>query len=283
MLDTSIKVKTDHFDGPLGLLLLLIQKEEMSIRNLNLTKITQQYLDYLDEMKDLNFDIAGEYLYLASTLIFLKSKSALSEEDSIALADLSSASNGLEIRTQSDLVRRLEQLKHYQEMSQKLWALPKKGHETFTRPKIGRAKIVNSILVPMDLEKMTTVMIDFLKKEKKKFAIVKKETLSIKQKLLSLKNILVKGETLRMEELFNQGEKLKSIDFVVTFISLLELARLRKVNLFQHEPLGQIYVEVIEFLKDFNVENATGFEQENETEEKPVVDNKEQKNMELLH
>ena len=51
-------------------------------------------------------------------------------------------------------------------MSQKLWALPKKGHETFTRPKIGRAKIVNSILVPMDLEKMTTVMIDFLKKEK---------------------------------------------------------------------------------------------------------------------
>ena len=283
MLDTSIKVKTDHFDGPLGLLLLLIQKEEMSIRNLNLTKITQQYLDYLDEMKDLNFDIAGEYLYLASTLIFLKSKSALSEEDSIALADLSSASNGLEIRTQSDLVRRLEQLKHYQEMSQKLWALPKKGHETFTRPKIGRAKIVNSILVPMDLEKMTTVMIDFLKKEKKKFAVVKKETLSIKQKLLSLKDILVKGETLRMEELFNQGEKLKSIDFVITFISLLELARLRKVNLFQHEPLGQIYVEVIEFLKDFNVENATGFEQENETEEQPVVDNKEQKNMELLH
>ncbi|MEE2743546.1 MAG: ScpA family protein [Bdellovibrionota bacterium] len=283
MLDTSIKVKTDHFDGPLGLLLLLIQKEEMSIRNLNLTKITQQYLDYLDEMKDLNFDIAGEYLYLASTLIFLKSKSALSEEDSIALADLSSSSNGLEIRTQSDLVRRLEQLKHYQEMSQKLWALPKKGHETFTRPKIGRAKIVNSILVPMDLEKMTTVMIDFLKKEKKKFAVVKKENLSIKQKLLSLKNILVKGETLRMEELFNQGEKLKSIDFVITFISLLELARLRKVNLFQHEPLGQIYVEVIEFLKDFNVENATGFEQESETEEQPVVDNKEQKNMELLH
>ena len=118
---------------------------------------------------------------------------------------------------------------------------------------------------------------------KKKFAVVKKETLSIKQKLLSLKNILVKGETLRMEELFNQGEKLKSIDFVVTFISLLELARLRKVNLFQHEPLGQIYVEVIEFLKDFNVENATGFEQENEIEEQPVVDNKEQKNMELLH
>lgn len=283
MLDTSIKVKTDHFDGPLGLLLLLIQKEEMSIRNLNLTKITQQYLDYVEEMKDLNFDIAGEYLYLASTLIFLKSKSALSEEDNLAIADLSSSSDSLEIRTQSDLVRRLEQLKHYQEMSQKLWAMPKKGHETFTRPRIGRAKIVNSILVPMDLEKMTTVMIDFLKKEKKKFAVVKKDTLSIKQKLLSLKSILVKGETLRMDELLNQGESVKPIDLVITFISLLELARLRKVNLFQHEPLGQVYVEVIEFLKDFNVESATGFEKEDETGEQLKIDNEEQKNMELLH
>ena len=71
MLDTSIKVQTDGFDGPLGLLLLLIQKEEMSIRNLDLTKITKQYLSFIDEMRELNFDVAGEYLFLASNLIFL--------------------------------------------------------------------------------------------------------------------------------------------------------------------------------------------------------------------
>jgi segregation and condensation protein A len=266
MLDTSIKVKTDHFDGPLGLLLLLIQKEEMPIRNLDLTKITQQYLNFIEEMKDLNFDVAGEYLFLAATLIFLKSKSALSEEDNLALADLAPRSQGLEISTHPELVRRLEQLKHYQEMSQKLWALPKKGHETFTRPKIGRAKIVNSILVPMDLEKMTTVMIDFLRKEKRKFTIIKREVLTIKQKLIFLKEMLIKGETIRMEELLNKDKELGPINIVLTFISLLELSRLRKVDLFQNEPLGQIYIKVLESLQNFDVETASGFEEEKEEE-----------------
>ncbi len=267
MLDTSIKVKTDHFDGPLGLLLLLIQKEEMPIRNLDLTKITQQYLNFIEEMKDLNFDVAGEYLFLAATLIFLKSKSALSEEDNLALADLAPRSQGLEISTHPELVRRLEQLKHYQEMSQKLWALPKKGHETFTRPKIGRAKIVNSILVPMDLEKMTTVMIDFLRKEKRKFTIIKREVLTIKQKLIFLKEMLIKGETIRMEELLNKDKELGPINIVLTFISLLELSRLRKVDLFQNEPLGQIYIKVLESLQNFDVESASGFEEEKEEKE----------------
>ena len=72
MLDTTIQVKTDHFDGPLALLLLLIEKEEMNIRELDLTKITKQYLDYLSQMRDLNFDVAGDYLFLAATLLLLK-------------------------------------------------------------------------------------------------------------------------------------------------------------------------------------------------------------------
>ena len=237
MLDTSIKVQTDEFDGPLGLLLLLIQKEEMSIRNLDLTKITKQYLSFIDEMRELNFDIAGEYLFLASNLIFLKSKSALREDEGLSISDQEGISESLEIKTKAELVRRLEQLKHYQEMGEVLWSLPKKGHETFVRPKIPRAKIVNSLLVPMDLEKLTDVMLDFLRKEKRKFSILKKETLSIKKKLLSLKKILVKGGSFIMTDLISEDEKTSNLNIVLTFISLLELARLKKVRLFQNESL----------------------------------------------
>ena len=264
MLDTSIKVQTDGFDGPLGLLLLLIQKEEMSIRNLDLTKITKQYLSFIDEMRELNFDVAGEYLFLASNLIFLKSKSALREDDGLNIADQEGISENLEIKTKAELVRRLEQLKHYQEMGEALWSLPKKGHETFVRPKIPRAKIVNSLLVPMDLEKLTDVMLDFLRKEKRKFSILKKETLSIKKKLISLKKILVKGGSFIMADLISEDEETSNLNIVLTFISLLELARLKKVKLFQNESLGQIYIEVIESLESFNVESATGFESEDE-------------------
>ena len=81
MLDTSIQVQTDQFDGPLGLLLLLIQREEMNIHELDLTHITRQYLDFLNQMEELNFDVAGDFLFLAATLILLKSKNCLTETD----------------------------------------------------------------------------------------------------------------------------------------------------------------------------------------------------------
>ena len=62
MLDTSIQVRTNNFDGPLGLLLHLVQKDEMDVRSLDLTRITAQYLDYLAKMQEVNFDVAGDYL-----------------------------------------------------------------------------------------------------------------------------------------------------------------------------------------------------------------------------
>ena len=73
MTENDILVKVDRFDGPLALLLHLVQKEEMRIQELELNTITNQYLDYLQKMQDLNFDLAGEYLYMAATLLFLKS------------------------------------------------------------------------------------------------------------------------------------------------------------------------------------------------------------------
>ena len=75
MIETNIQVRLDKFDGPLGLLLHLIQREEMSIKELDINKITLQYLDYLQKLQDVNFDVAGEYLYLAASLLFIKSKS----------------------------------------------------------------------------------------------------------------------------------------------------------------------------------------------------------------
>ena len=143
MLDTSIQVKTDHFDGPLGLLLLLVEKEEMNIRDLDLTKITKQYLDYLAQMRDLNFDVAGDYLFLASTLLLLKSKICIAEEELKGL-EAEFGIEGMSITSQSELIRRLEELQLYQKMSKKLWGLEKKGHEVFVKPKVDRKAIVNS-------------------------------------------------------------------------------------------------------------------------------------------
>lgn len=276
MLDTSIQVKTDHFDGPLGLLLLLIEKEEMNIRELDLTKITKQYLDYLAQMKDLNFDIAGDYLFLASTLLLLKSKVCIAEEEVKNLAAEFGA-DGLQITSQSELIRRLEELQLYQKMSKKLWALEKKGHEIFVKPKVDRKAIVNSILTPMDLNSLTMTMVDFLFRQRRKYTVVKRDRLSIKEKLKFLKSNLKVGEQTTFDTLLEQDGRAEEgkdpIDnIVITFISLLELARLKRINIFQNEDRSTIYVDVTKSLEDFDVDQANGFEEEGATTPPPATE-----------
>ena len=267
MLDTSIQVKTDHFDGPLGLLLLLIEKEEMNIRELDLTRITKQYLDYLAQMKELNFDVAGDYLFLASTLLLLKSKVCISEEEAKNL-ELELGAEGMHITSQSELIRRLEELQLYQKMSKRLWELDKKGHEVFVKPKVDRKAIVNSILTPMDLNSLTLTMVDFLFRQRRKYTVLKRDRLSIKEKLKFLKTNLKMGEQTTFDtllELDGKAEEGKdaSDNIVITFISLLELARLKRINVFQNEDRSTIYVNVVRSLEDFDVEQANGFEDEN--------------------
>ncbi|GAB4020207.1 MAG: hypothetical protein Fur0010_22660 [Bdellovibrio sp.] len=264
MLDTNIQVKTEHFDGPLALLLALIQKEEMDIRSLDLTKITQQYLDYLSQMQELNFDIAGDYLFLASTLLLLKSKNCITEEDLTRLREQTSGEGDLNITSQAELIRRLEELQHFQKMGQVLWNLPKKGHEIFTKPKVNRQEIVNSMLVPMDLQKLTESMMDFLFKQRRKYTVLRRDRLSIKEKLQFLKGQLKEGESTDLEHLIDVGGGKNIDNIVITFISLLELARLKRLEIFQNEDRGNIYVNVTKSLEDFDVETARGFDDENE-------------------
>lgn len=262
MLETNIHIQTQNFDGPLGLLLHLIQRDEMDIKDLDLNKMTQQYLNYLVDMKELNFDIAGDYLYMASTLLFLKSKKAVSEEEGEALkAQL--ASSDLNITSESELVRRLEELQRFQKLGEMLWKLPKKGHEIFVKPKVSRKSLVDSILLPMDLEKLTEAMMDFIVKERRKYTVIKRDRLSIKEKLIFLKEELRVGEQAvfdKLLELHGDGKKIDNI--VITFISLLELARLKKVNLFQESDDSTLFIDVVKTLDDFDVESANGFDEE---------------------
>jgi segregation and condensation protein A len=288
MLDTSIQVKTDHFDGPLGLLLLLIEKEEMNIRDLDLTKITKQYLEYLSQMRELDFDVAGDYLFLAATLLLFKSKVCITEEEVLNLSD-EFGIDGLHITSESELIRRLEELQLYQKLSKKIWELPRKGHDIFVKPKVDRKAIINSILTPMDLNSFTLAMVDFLFRQRRKFTIVKRDRLSIKEKLQFLKNNLKVGDQTTFDVLLEQdgnpGEsdevKDPTDNIVITFISLLELARLHRIAVFQNEDRSTIYINVVKSLEDFDIEQANGFDDELPASEKIIEPIEE--NVEFIH
>jgi segregation and condensation protein A len=261
MTENEILVKVDRFDGPLALLLHLVQKEEMRIQELELNTITNQYLDYLQKMQDLNFDVAGEYLFMAATLLYLKSQTIADESQDQNLIKITAGEMGLEIQTRGDLIKRLEELERFQRLGQRLWGLPKKGHEIFVKAKVDRKAIENSILTPIDLQQLTETMMDLIRREKKKYAVVKRDRLSIKEKLVRLKSMLKEGETTQFDKLLDENET-GIIDKVITFISLLELARLKKLQIFQNEDKGSIYIEVKESLESFDPESANGFDPE---------------------
>ena len=260
MIENNIQVKLDKFDGPLGLLLHLIQREEVSIKDLDINQITRQYLDYLKKLQDVNFDVAGEYLYMASTLLFIKSQTVTQdEEEKIKINE-----EELEITSKAQLIQKLEELQKFQRLGEILWTLPRKDEDIFVKPKVDRKAIQNSILTPMSLEALTEVMVDFLRREKRKYTVVKRDRLSIKEKLIELKNRLDVGAKTTLTQLINAANDRDEI--VITFISLLELARLSKLDIFQNEHTGDIYVEVVNSLNDFDVETADGFEPEDEME-----------------
>lgn len=270
MIDSTIQISTDRFDGPLGLLLMLVQKDEVDVKKLDLISITKQYLSYLDRMKNLNFDIAGEFLYLAATLLHLKSQHCLTSEERERLKE-DLGVDELHITSESELIRRLEELAHYQKMGEKLWNLPKKGYEVFTKPKVNRKAITNSILTPMELSDLLKVMMDYMKREQRKFTVVKRDRVSIKEKLEFFKSYLAVGSEMEFESLVNADGKEGIDNTVITFISLLELARLHKIKIFQNEDQSQIYVNVVDTLDDFDVSKADGFEDEDKEEQENSV------------
>jgi segregation and condensation protein A len=262
MIEHNIQVKLDHFDGPLGLLLHLIQREEMNIKELEINSITNQYIDYLQKMQDLNFDIAGEYLYMAATLLFIKSKNvAEDEEQKIRLT----GDDNIHITTKTELIKKLEELRKFQMIGEKLMDLPRRDEDIFVKPKVDRKAIQSSILTPMSVDALTESMIDLIRREKRKYTVIKRDKLSIKEKLVQLKNDLKVGTQTTMDKLI-KGEDQSVEETVITFISLLELARLNKLEVFQNETMGQIYVDVKEDLNSFDVETADGFEPEDEGE-----------------
>ena len=252
MVSASMHIRTENFDGPLGLLLFLLQKQDIDIREFDLTKVTGQYLSYLKQMGDLNFDVAGDYLYLAVMLLLLKSRT-ITEGELQELAGQAGENDDLVITSRSDLVRRLEELQHYQRLGKALWDLPKQNHDIFVRPRFNKKIFSDSILSSLELDKLTTSMMEILQREKRRYTVVEKEKISLRDKVAFFKGYFTRGDEMSLNDLLglHGGEGLGNI--VVTFISLLELARLEYLTIFQVEDGGNIYIRVSKSFENFHL------------------------------
>lgn len=235
------KFKINEFEGPLDLLLHLIKEAEMDIMDIEIVKLTDQYLNYISSMEKLNLTIASEYLVLASELMYLKSKTLLPKTEDEDESDEY-------IEAKEDLVNRLLEYKQYKEVTNTLKILEKSRSELYTKEvsnlddyRTEQIKLNDEI----SLEDLVNAFKNYLERMEYKKPISTRVTtkeISVKERRKSIRNILSKKRKVEFFELFEDFSK----PYVVaTFLSILEMAKERELTIKQENNFDKIYCEAI--------------------------------------
>jgi segregation and condensation protein A len=236
-LDPNFRIELPNFEGPLDLLLHLIRKHELDILDLPIAFITDKYLEYLELMGNLNLDVAAEYLVMAATLAHIKSKMLLprppldQEED-----------EGDEIDPRAELIRRLLEYQKYKRVAEDLGERPIAGRDVFSR---GCPPPVSDGVAPL-AQVGVFKLLDALKKIAARLHAdlsleVDAERISIQERITDLVDLLRKRKRCRFDELFEGMST--SYELVVTFLALLEMAKMRLASIYQTDHEQPIYLE----------------------------------------
>lgn len=233
----SINIQLPKFEGPLGLLLYLIRKEEMDIMDINIQEITKQYFEYIKLMKELDLEVAGEFVAMASTLIHIKSRMLLPQYDE----------NGEIVETEDprkELVQKLLEYQKYQEAAKMLYDRPLVGRDLWLRGsrETLAPKEDEIILEENALFSLIASYRKVVKTAKKKIHQVTAKAQSISSRILEIKDRLFVGQKVIMMDLVTVTEG-RALQALITFLSVLELGKMGFVSLFQTEAYSDIYVE----------------------------------------
>lgn len=233
----SITVQLPKFEGPLGLLLYLIRKEEMDIMDIKIHEITKQYFEYIKLMKELDLEVAGEFVAMASTLIQIKSRMLLPQYDE----------NGEVVEAEDprkELVQKLLEYQKYQEASKLLYDRPLVGRDVWlrgTRESLTE-KEEEIILEDNALFSLISSYRKVLRSVKKKIHQVAAKAQSISSRILEMKDRLIVGQKVTLIELVTATED-RARQVLITFLSLLELGKMGFVSLYQTEAYSDIWVD----------------------------------------
>ena len=232
-------IKIDNFEGPLDLLCHLIDKNKMDIYDINLSEITDQYIEYLKKQEELNLEIASEFLVMASTLLYLKSKKLLPKQE-----------DEEEELTEEELIRRIIEYKKFKEISKKLKEnyleysnRYYKLQEEIKLPKQKLEKEYEKNTIPdiySNLVKRNEEKVNQNAKNIEKIAITDNYTVASKVK--EMYKVLIKQKRFIFNKLFSINKRNKQ-EVVTAFSGLLELSRRNKVETDQKELFGDIEVE----------------------------------------
>jgi len=236
--DTTFRLEMPAFEGPLDLLLHLIQDHELDILDLPISFITEKYLAYLGMMQTLQLDVVSEYLVMAATLAHIKSKMLLPTPP----ANQEDEGPEDQIDPREELVRRLLEYQKYKAAAEELASRGMAGRDVFTRGAPAAEAEGQAPLGNMTLFSLLDAFNRVLKRANAEFSReITAERVSIQDRMTEILDLLRDKRRLTFEELF-EGY-VTSYDMVVTFLAMLEMAKTRMLRLFQSEPCAPIYLE----------------------------------------
>lgn len=233
------KVQLEVFEGPLDLLLYLIKKEEVDIYEVNLTKIASQFIEYVERMRQLDLDIAGEFLVMAATLMFIKSRELLP-------VDLQTPPTGEEEEWDPrwDLIRQLVEYKKFKDMAGRLQEREADQEATFTRQPAKPALPASSAIIKPDvtlfdlINAVSAILRRFQNREQ--ISEIYEDRWTVSEKIEYLITTVTQKSRLRFSELFLAAQSRNEV--IATFLALLELIRLKQLAALQAEPFGEIEI-----------------------------------------
>jgi len=233
------KVKFEVFEGPLDLLLYLIKKQEVDIYEVNLTTLATQFIEYIETMRLLDLEVAGEFLVMAATLMYIKSRELLPVDQQVAT---DGEEEGEDPRW--ELIRQLVEYKKFKDAAAQLQQLEERQDNVFPRMP-GRLEFLAEPELPRSqaslfdlISAVNAVIQRFARREDPREIIEDKWTVS--EKIQNLLKITAERPILRFTDLFQGAASIGEV--VVTFLALLELIRLKQLVAVQTEHFGEIEI-----------------------------------------
>lgn len=232
----ALEVILEAFEGPLDLLLYLIRRQNLNILDIPITDITNQYIEYINLIKDMDFELVAEYLVMAAMLAEIKSRMLLPKPQT---------EEGEEEDPRAELVRRLQEYERFKTAAQNLDELPREGRDFVPLAIYVENKLAYQIPPEVDMRELIMAFKDVLARADLKVSHeIERETLSVKDKVVTLMQAL-RGKTMvTFDSLFVASEGRHGV--VVTFLAVLELLKTQAFDLVQNQSYGKIYIKTLD-------------------------------------
>jgi segregation and condensation protein A len=232
----ALEVILEAFEGPLDLLLYLIRRQNLNILDIPIAEITRQYIEYIELLKDLQFELASEYLVMAAILAEIKSRMLLPKPG---------GGDEEEEDPRAELVRRLQEYERFKQAAEDLDALPRAERDFFVAAAHVEERSEVRLPPEVDLRELLTALKDVMSRAELFMRhAIQREPLSIRERMSLIMTALSENPYIEFPRLFTAREG--RLGVVVSFLALMELTRERLVDVVQNEPMGQIYVRLPE-------------------------------------